>query len=95
MLTFHQLETIAILLNWTVEEVEAAIAQLNAEFMTPDVEYLCDPEVLAEIDPDGDQACGFYCRLSASGYLDCTHWDGPYLTEEQAVAALLENYAGL
>lgn len=33
-----------------------------------------------------------YCRLSASGYLDCTDWSGPYNTTEEAAQALLSLY---
>lgn len=34
----------------------------------------------------------YYARLSASGYLDCTDWSGPYDSVEQAAEALLELY---
>ena len=33
---------------------------------------------------------GWYARLSAPGYLDCTDWHGPEPTEEAALAALAE-----
>jgi hypothetical protein len=33
-----------------------------------------------------------YCRLSASGYLDCTDWSGPYDTVEEAAQALIDMY---
>ena len=32
---------------------------------------------------------GWYSRLSAPGYLDCTDWSGPFTTEQEA----LENCA--
>jgi hypothetical protein len=35
---------------------------------------------------------GWYARLSAPGYLDCTGWDGPYDTAELALAAVKEFY---
>jgi len=35
---------------------------------------------------------GWYARLSAPGYLDCTSWDGPYATAEEALAAIKELY---
>lgn len=35
---------------------------------------------------------GWYARLSAPGYLDCTSWDGPYATEEEALEAVKEQY---
>lgn len=36
---------------------------------------------------------GYYVRLSASGYLDCTDWSGPYATIEEGAQALLDLYA--
>ena len=41
-----------------------------------------------EIEP----APGWYSRLSASGYMDCTEWSGPFETEEQAAADLVETH---
>lgn len=35
---------------------------------------------------------GWYCRLSASGYMDCTDWNGPYETYEEAIAACCEEH---
>ena len=35
---------------------------------------------------------GWYARLSAPGYLDCTEWDGPHETAELALAAVKEFY---
>lgn len=35
---------------------------------------------------------GWYGRLSAPGYLDCTDWDGPYPTAEEALDAVKETY---
>jgi hypothetical protein len=34
----------------------------------------------------------WFCRLSASGYLDCTEWNGPFDSEEEARAYLEEAY---
>ena len=31
---------------------------------------------------------GFYARLSAPGYMDCTDWSGPYDTEQEAMTEL-------
>jgi len=31
---------------------------------------------------------GWFCRLSAPGYMDCTEWSGPYETEQEAIEAL-------
>lgn len=35
---------------------------------------------------------GFYARLSASGYTDCTCWYGPFDTEAEAMADLADTY---
>lgn len=35
---------------------------------------------------------GWYGRLSAPGYLDCTEWDGPYKTEKEAIASVMDLY---
>lgn len=35
---------------------------------------------------------GIYCRLSASGYLDCTDWHGPFKTIEEAAQCLVDLY---
>lgn len=35
---------------------------------------------------------GYFSRLSASGYLDCTDWDGPYETLYECVWDLFNNY---
>lgn len=98
MLTYSQLETIAGILNWTVQDVETAIAELNDGFMTPDVgDFHGNPSNSNYLDPRDprfdDSEPGYYSRLSAKGYLDCTEWLGPHETEEEAVAALLEAYA--
>ena len=37
---------------------------------------------------------GWYGRLSASGYLDCTEWSGPYSSEQEADEALNDMYDG-
>jgi hypothetical protein len=46
---------------------------------------------------DGDavsieRASGWWSRLSAPGYLDCTDWQGPYKTEDEALADLAETH---
>ncbi len=37
-------------------------------------------------------AAGWYGRLSAPGYLDCTDWSGPFPTAEEALAYVMEFY---
>lgn len=61
------------------------------EFMQPFAEYLTSEEC-CEFTGD-DSACpGWYSRLSAPGYLDCTEWQGPYATEDEALEGLYETY---
>lgn len=35
---------------------------------------------------------GWFARLIAPGYLDCTDWSGPYATEAEALSALANDY---
>lgn len=35
---------------------------------------------------------GWYARLSAPGYMDCTDWGGPFETEQEALEYLTETY---
>lgn len=35
---------------------------------------------------------GWFARLSAPGYMDCTDWSGPYETEQEALETLAEMY---
>jgi hypothetical protein len=36
---------------------------------------------------------GFYCRLSADGYMDCTDWHGPFDSISACARHLVETYA--
>ena len=38
------------------------------------------------------KARGWYCRLSASGYMDCTDWDGPFTSQLRAEEHLVETH---
>lgn len=51
------------------------------------VDYL---EGEAEEEAEIEEQTGWWARLSAPGYLDCTSWDGPHATEEDALKALAE-----
>lgn len=62
----------------------------NDQFMVVDVQEFSATEA-AEFMQD-DAATGFYARLSAPGYLDCTDWSGPFDTEEEAIQAIYEMY---
>ena len=39
-----------------------------------------------------ERRTGWYGRLSAPGYLDCTDWQGPYPTTEEALDSIKEQY---
>ena len=39
-----------------------------------------------EIEPEA----GWYSRLSASGYMDCTDWSGPFETEQEALDYIMD-----
>ena len=71
------------------------------DFMVPniveDTMYLCVFGWTPEPEVNGgatEEATGFWARLSAPGYLDCTDWSGPFDTEEEAARYLLETYGG-
>jgi hypothetical protein len=50
------------------------------------------PEVIDltgdETDDTDEETVGWYSRLSAPGYLDCTEWDGPHDTQYLAMESL-------
>lgn len=67
-------------------------------FMKPDVQYFTKQEAreyapLTDFE-DGigneEYEAGWYGRLSAPGYLDCTDWDGPFKTGEEALEYIME-----
>lgn len=74
-------------------------------FMKPEIQkmqaVMCGDEVVplehwsqslhGDIDETFDDA--FWSRLSAPGYMDCTDWNGPHDTAEDAMDALCEDYA--
>jgi hypothetical protein len=73
------------------EEAHTILAHMEEEFMQPDIQYLeSDPADGAEGSSEWDS--GWYFRLSAPGYLDCTGWSGPFDTEEEAVEACIDMY---
>ena len=69
-------------------------------FMVPVAEYLNIDEAREYIyEPskeDGGDPCepeaGWYSRLSAPGYLDCTEWAGPFKTGDEALAYCMDLY---
>jgi hypothetical protein len=63
-------------------------------FMQPEA-FKLDASTEAELAESGlDLEEGaIYARLSASGFLDCTEWSGPFETLEQAAQHLIDTYA--
>ena len=58
-------------------------------FMRPEATYwegdeLAEMAMHQEIEA-ADADPGWYSRLSAAGYLDCTDWSGPFETEGEAL----------
>jgi hypothetical protein len=64
-----------------------ALHKLEGQFMSPQVELFSGEEGFDDITEPG-----YYARLSAPGYLDCTEWSGPYRTELEAALYLAEQY---
>ena len=75
--TFHQLDT------------------RNEGIVSMPAEYFSAEQVAADHGMDIDDVetvTGWFARLSAPGYLDCTEWQGPYETREEAIADLVSTY---
>lgn len=60
-------------------------------FMQPMAEYLSRAEA-REYTGDKEATKGWYSRLSAPGYMDCTEWQGPYADEGEALAGVCDTY---
>lgn len=83
-------------------ESQRIIDALDREFMSTDVQWFsdadareyCQPEygISDYEEPSTDDQSGYYARLSAPGYLDCTEWSGPFSTEDEAYESLVEMY---
>lgn len=56
-------------------------------FMTPHSAFLTGREAK---EYGAGTRKGWYARLSASGYMDCTDWMGPYSSEDEAIVELCE-----
>jgi len=75
---------------------DSVIAELKeackGDFMLPemfkgeDIEFALMGSGL-DVEPNG-----VYCRLSASGYLDCTEWNGPFESVKDAAQDMLDTY---
>lgn len=71
-----------------------------SSFMVPDIQFFSTTEA-NEYAGCGIPNCaccasefpeGWYARLSAPGYLDCSDWHGPFKTEAEALDELVEQY---
>jgi len=63
----------------------------HGDFMQPQIvqgRYLDE----YEIDGCEHDAAGWYARLSADGFLDCTDWCGPFADPDAAMQYLYDNY---
>lgn len=70
-------------------------------FMVPVAEYLTESEAAEYIlgeevhhtdDDDELPGAGWYGRLSAPGYLDCTEWQGPFTRAWMAIREVCRTY---
>ena len=72
----------------TTKEPFVTVTHTNGE------SYSC-PEGCEDL-RDGDETeripSAWWARLSASGYMDCTEWDGPFKTKREALASLAETF---
>lgn len=95
------IETIAEIRQEAAEAAEAELREWfdsqSDEFMRPCVEYFTAGEIEFDSDNPNEEnepcAAGWYARLSAHGYMDCTEWQGPYETEAEAARGLFETFA--
>lgn len=76
-------------------EVREWAESQNNEFMQPSVAYFDSTEWCDAIEGDrrNPENHGWYVRLSAPGYLDCTDWEGPFDSEFEAMAELYDMFA--
>lgn len=75
---------------YTPAEVQSTLERSKHAFMAPEIIYLSDANQGAIGDEFGNT--GWYWRLSASGYMDATDWEGPFDTEAHALASMLLLY---
>lgn len=74
--TFHQIDSSEGIFSYPAEYFNVA-----------DVRRMHDA-----VDLDVETVTGWFARLSAPGYMDCTEWQGPYETEAEALADLADTY---
>lgn len=72
--------------------IEEMREEFRDSFMQPQCYIGADVEdALMQSDMDCESE-KYYCRLSASGFLDCTDWHGPFDTIEDSAIFLVETY---
>jgi hypothetical protein len=72
--------------------IETVRETFRDSFMQPECYIGADIEeelIMGGYDAEIDK---IYCRLSASGFLDCTDWHGPFDTIEESAMFLIETY---
>ena len=72
--------------NLTKEEI-FIYKKMEQEFMKPQVVKFSRAQA---IEYDAGTRAGYYCRLSAPGYLDCTDWSGPFQSPTKAARNLID-----
>lgn len=73
--------------EYTDEPFDLVSNEYGDEYVIPHgYADLIDGETLEPCGP------GYFARLTAPGYMDCTDWAGPYDTLEEARAYILETY---
>jgi len=72
--------------------IETMRETFRDSFMKPECYVGADIEcelMQSGLDVESDK---FYCRLSASGFLDCTDWNGPFDSVSECAMHLVETY---
>ena len=78
------------------KERAEGIKELESGFMTPKIYKVSnstEAEELIGLESGLDLSAGFYCRLSANGFMDCTDWHGAFETLAEAQDCLVDLYA--
>lgn len=90
----HQIEHFSAYLCETTHGTEIVPCSLfTCTPETEDIAEFLEGELVT--DEDGamfEPVIGWYARLSAPGYLDCTDWSGPFTTADEAKLYLTEMY---
>lgn len=72
--------------EWLEKQNKAFMHPVATYFNLDDMAWMKKEQGLEDATP------GWYCRLSAPGYLDCTDWSGPYESEADALLNLYNTY---